>query len=143
MLALLTLTSSSAYSVGGLVVGGVGIGDTFTPNGQPFCSGHAFQVIAQFLPGNKGTLLLNYLGGPNCALSNGGGIFGARVDNSGGDTIRFFCNGSEATGLVCQGTIASGETIRGSIGAYRGAGSPIPAEFSENLRSFRGAFTPV
>lgn len=142
-LLLLAVTIPSSDAVGGVLVAGVGAGDTYRPDGQPFCRGHPVNVQAIYWPGGGAMLRVSYLPAPSCPLSNGGGYWVGYSNISPSSmppvNFGFLCFGTESTGMYCDGTPE--EDGWAQVGPYSGPGSSVSIDFCSPTRCIRGSFT--
>lgn len=145
----LAMASSPSAALGGVLVAGVGFGETYIPPGGPaICSGpgHLLDVEAVYLPGGKGVLNAGYYPSTACPTSNGGVWFVGHTPVTIGVPpsveVRFdSCSGTEATGMSCRGEAMSGGLIWAQVGPYRGPGGSVNVEFCDPERCIRGSFT--
>jgi hypothetical protein len=139
------LVANTATSLGGVVVAGVGMGDTYR-NGSLYCKDQALRVTAVYVPNSGGGILdFEYLPGADCPGNNGGRYFGGSTQLNPLQHT-WSCRGTEATGMSCQGTDNFGTYASARVGPYLGPGKPVTfTSFIEYFfpTTFVGSFIPT
>jgi hypothetical protein len=118
------LVANTATSLGGVVVAGVGMGDTYR-NGSLHCKDQVLHIEIIYMPSsNGGPLKFDYLPGAACPGNNGGWYFGGRTQLNPLQHT-WSCRGTEATGLFCEATDNLGTYANARVGPYTGPGKPV------------------